>query len=67
MLFVQFYKYINAERMMVSTYRYWPSAEHSLYGYPIDPTAQIGALNSLVHQRFYEEEAEDTDFSRWFK
>ena len=67
MVFVQFYEYINPERMLVSTYRYWPSAERSIYGYPIDPTAPIGALNSSVHQRFYEEEAEDTDFSRWFK
>lgn len=67
MVFVQFYEYISPERMLVSTYRYWPSAERSIYGYPIDPTAPIGALNSSVHQRFYEEAAEDTDFSRWFK
>ena len=67
MVFVQFYEYISPERMLVSTYRYWPSSERSIYGYPIDPNAPIGALNSSVHQRFYEEEAEDTDFSRWFK
>lgn len=67
MVFVQFYEYVDAERMLVSTYRYWPHAERSIYGYPIDPDAPIGAPNSSIHCRFYEETPEDTDFSRWFK
>lgn len=67
MVFVQFYEYVDDTRMLVTSYRYWPHAERNIYGYPIDPEAPIGAINSAVHQRFYEEIPEDTDFSRWFK
>lgn len=66
-VFVQFYEYVDAEKMLVTTYRYSPKAKHSIYGHPIDPDAPIGADNSSVHQRFYEETPENTDFSRWFK
>lgn len=66
-VFVQFYEYVDAEKMLVTTYRYWSRAERSMYGYPIDPDAPIGALNSSVDRHFYEETPEDTDFSRWFK
>lgn len=66
-VFVQFYDYVDAKKMFVTTYRYSPNAKHSIYGYPVDPNAPIGADNSSVHRRFYEETPEDTDFSRWFR
>lgn len=66
-LFVQYYEYVDSQRMVVTTYRHSPLATRSMYGYPIDPDAPIGADNSSVHLRVYDETPEDTDFSRWFK
>lgn len=66
-VFVQFYEYIDAERMNVTTYRFAPNAKFTPYGYPVDWEAPIGAPNSVVNRHFYEEFPENTDFSRWFQ
>lgn len=66
-VFAQFYEYISAEKMLVSTYRYSPEAKFSLYGYPVDPKAPVGALNSVVDRHCREEVPGDTDFSRWIR
>lgn len=65
-VFVQFYEYVDSKRMMVTTYRYTPMVKRTVYGCLPDPEAPIGAHNSVVQRKFYEETAEDTDFSRWF-
>lgn len=67
LVFVQFYEYVDSQRMVVTTYRYWPFARRNEYGDPIDPDAPIGADNSPVRFKVYEVTPEDTDFSRWFK
>lgn len=66
-IFIQYYEYLSDDRMFVSTYRYNPKVEQTIYGCKPDPNAPIGAPNSIVQQKFYEVPAEDTDFSRWFK
>lgn len=66
-LFIQFYEYIDTERMIVSTYRYNPDAQLTRYGYPIDPDAPIGALNSCVDRHCREEPTKYIDFSHWFQ
>ncbi len=66
-LFTQFYEYVDSQRMIVTTYRHSTLATRSIYGYPIDPDASIGADNSSIQLKVYEDTPEETDFSRWFK
>ncbi|MGN0755055.1 MAG: hypothetical protein ACI4ME_11410 [Aristaeellaceae bacterium] len=66
-VFCQFYEYVDENRMLVTTYRYFPTAKYTVHGYPVSEDAPIGALNSSVQRTFYEEIPESTDFSRWFK
>ena len=67
LLFVQFYEYPSSEKTLVSTYRYWPTAEYTQYGYPVDKNAPIGALNSCVQRHCKEEPLISIDFSHWCK
>lgn len=66
-LFAQFYEYPAPDRMIVSTYRYWPTAEFTMHGYPVDWNAPIGALNSPVQRHCTEEVPGYVDFSHWFE
>lgn len=66
-VFAQFYEYETSEKMMVSTYRYSPLAQFSMYGYAIDPNAPVGALNSCVDRHCKEEISHYIDFAQWFK
>lgn len=66
-LFVQFYEQLANDNMCVSTYRYSINAPKSVYGYPADHNAPIGALNSPVQRHCTEEVPEYIDFSQWFK
>lgn len=66
-VFAQFYKYIDTDKMLVSTYRYFPFAKYNMNSYPIDPNAPVGALNSSIDRHCREEVPGDTDFSRWLK
>ena len=67
LLFMQFYEYTTPDNMVVSTYRYWPTAEYTQYGYPVDKNAPIGAPNSCVQRHCKEETPAVIDFSHWFK
>ena len=67
LLFVQFYEYISGDKMIVSTYRYWPTAPFTMHGYPVDREAPIGALNSPVQYHCTEEVPHVADFSQWFR
>lgn len=67
LLFAQFYEYVSSEKMIVSTYRYWPTAKFTQYGYPADREAPLGALNSPVDFHCTEEVSEYIDFSHWFQ
>ena len=67
LLFMQFYEYTTQNHMTVSTYRYWPTAEYTRHGYPVDKNAPIGAPNSCVQRHCREETPAITDFSRWIK
>jgi hypothetical protein len=67
LLFCQFYEYPEPDRMIVSTYRYWPTAKHTMYGLPVDWNAPIGAMNSPVQRHCAEETPVDIDFSKWFQ
>lgn len=67
LLFIQFYEHLGAETMMVSTYRYWPTAEYSQYGYPIDKNAPIGAPNSCVQRHCREEPFVSINFAEWLE
>ena len=64
MLFIQFYEHLGPEKMMVSTYRYWPTAEYTQHGYPVDKNVPIGALNSCVQRHCKEEPIVSLSFSR---
>lgn len=66
LLFSQFYEYPAPDQMIVSTYRYFPTAKTTLYGLPVDWNAPIGAKNSPVQRHCTEETPVDTDFSKWF-
>lgn len=66
-VFAQFYEYIDAGKMLVSSYQYAPNAKFSQYGHPIDPNAPVGALNSSISRHCREEKTEYIDFSQWFE
>ena len=65
MLFVQFYEYTAEDKMIVSTYRYWPNAKYTKYGYPVDPSAPFDSPQSPVARHCNEEEPHIVDFSKW--
>lgn len=67
LLFAQFYEYPAPDKMNVSTYRYWPYAKNTQYGYPVDRDAPIDAMNSPVTRHCTEETPEYIDFSHWFE
>ena len=66
LLFCQFYEYPEPDKMIVSTYRYWPTAEYTMYGLPTDRNAPIGAMNSPVQRHSTVETPVEIDFSKWF-
>lgn len=67
LLFAQFYEYTDSGKMLVSTYRYWPTAQVSPEGVLIDPNAPpIGVPNSSVQRHCVEEIPAYIDFSVWF-
>lgn len=66
LLFAQFLEYPEADKMLVSTYRYFPTAKITMYGYPVDWNAPIGALNSPVDRHCQEECPLFLEFSKWF-
>ena len=66
-LFAQFIEYSSSDEMIVSTYRYSPTAKYTRHGYPVDYAAPIGALNSPVQRYCAEEAPAYIDFSYWFK
>ena len=67
LLFAQFYEYMEPDKMVVSTYRYWPNGSHTLFGFPVDWDAPIGAMNSPVQRHCREEPLVEVDFSKWLK
>ena len=66
-LFVQFCEYVSPERALMTEYSYNPVSEYTMHGYPTDPEAPIGALNSAATRVCWEEEPVYTDFSQWFR
>lgn len=67
LLFSQFYEYLSPKKMIVSTYRFFPKAKYTQYGFPVDWNAPIGELNSPVQRKCKEEVPQLIDFSQWFK
>ena len=63
----QFYEYQSDSKMIVTSYGYWPASKFSRHGYPVDPSAPIGALNSPADRGVSEESIEYIEFSRWFE
>ena len=66
-LFVRFCEYVSQEKAVITEYAYNPISKYTLHGYPTDPEAPIGALNSAATRVCWEEEPVYTDFSQWFK
>lgn len=67
MLFIQFYEYTDENKMLVSTYRYWPNSKYTQYGYPVDRNASFDSLNSPVTRHCREEVPHFVDFAQWMK
>lgn len=67
LLFCQFYEYQETDKMIVSTYRYWPTAKYTMYGLPVDWDAPIGSMNSPIQRHCMEETPVEVDFAKWFK
>lgn len=67
LLFAQFYEYPEPNKMVVSTYRYFPTAQITMHGYPVDWNAPIGAPNSPVQRHCREEVPAYIEFSSWFE
>lgn len=65
--FVKFYEYTETEKVIVTTYQYTPKARLSMHGYPVDPDAPVGALNSSVLRYCTEEISGYIEFSHWFE
>ena len=63
----QFYEYQSDSKMIVTSYGYWPVSKFSRHGYPVDPSAPIGSLNSPADRGVSEESIEYIEFSRWFE
>lgn len=66
-LFVRFCEYVSPEWAVMTEYGYNAVSEYTLHGYPTDPEAPIGALNSAATRVCWEEEPVYTDFSQWFR
>lgn len=66
-LFVRFCEYVSQGKALMTEYGYNPVSEYTLHGYPTDPDAPIGALNSPATRVCWEEEPIYTDFSQFFK
>ena len=67
LLFAQFYEYPSSDKMIVSTYRYWPTANVTMHGCPVDRNAPVGAPNSPIQYHRTEEVPAYIDFSHWLK
>lgn len=66
-LFVRFCEYVSQGKALMTEYGYNPVSEYTLHGYPTDPDAPIGALNSPATRVCWEEEPVYTDFSQFFQ
>ena len=66
-LYVEFCEYVSADKMIVTSYSYWPNSEYTQFGYKADRNAPLGALNSPVQWSCREETPAYIDFSHWFK
>lgn len=66
-LFAQFFKYISTQKMLFDEYCYYPISKYSVYGYPVNQNAPVGALDSAASRLCTEEIPEYIDFSHWFK
>ena len=66
-LYVDFFEHVSQEKVLMTEYAYNPVSEYTLHGYPTDPEAPIGALNSAATRICWEEEPVYTDFSQFFK
>ncbi len=66
LLLVQNYEYLSSQKMRVTTIRFFKNATRTVYGLPVCLDAPIGADNSPVLVQSWEEEPENTDFSKWF-
>ena len=66
-LFVRFCEYVSQGKALMTEYGYNPVSEYTLHGYPTDPEAPIGALNSAAYRVCWEEEPVYTDFSQFFQ
>lgn len=62
-----FYEYVSPEIMHVIGYSYHPVSGYSLRGYPIDPEAPLGELNSPAQRYCWDEKPMYTDFSKYFR
>lgn len=67
LLFAQFYEYLESDKMVVSTYRYWPNGKETIFGTPVDWNAPIGPRDSPVNRHCREEPIVEIDFSKWLK
>lgn len=65
-VFADFYEYVSPEKMHVIGYYYNPLADCSYYGYPVDPEAPLGELNSPAGRSCRDEKPVYTDFSKFF-
>ncbi len=66
-LFVRFCEYIAQGKALMTEYGYHPVSKYTVHGYPTDPEAPIGALNSAAYRVCWEEEPAYTDFSQFFQ
>ena len=66
-LFVQFCEYVSPGKALMTEYAYNAVSEYTVDGYPTDPEAPIGALNSAATRVCWEEEPIYTDFSKYFR
>ena len=64
-LYVEFCEYVSADKMIVTSYSYWPNSEYTQFGYKADRNAPLGALNSPVQWSCREEIPAYIDFSHW--
>ena len=66
-LYVDFFEYVSQGKALITEYAYNPVSEYTLHGYPTDPAAPVGALNSAANRVCWEEEPVYTDFSQFFQ
>ena len=67
LLFCQFYEHLGSDKMIVSTYRYWPNGKCAALDLPVDWDAPFGSMTSPVDRHCTEETPVEVDFAKWFK